>query len=138
MRGIRSHIDSLLDEHKDELANMRLALAHSLGRYQVISSFLLFLFTFIYHCLSCTVLYFSVIVMKIYLIFFWLFKVKFNPDKIDTMIIQGISLLDDLDKELNNYIMRLIWIILSYYFLFHRFKHCSIFFTTFKFNRFIS
>uniref|UniRef100_A0A0N4UAF1 Nop domain-containing protein n=1 Tax=Dracunculus medinensis TaxID=318479 RepID=A0A0N4UAF1_DRAME len=66
MRGIRSHIDSLLDEHKDELANMRLALAHSLGRYQV----------------------------------------KFNPDKIDTMIIQGISLLDDLDKELNNYIMR--------------------------------
>ena len=31
---------------------------------------------------------------------------KFSPDKIDTMIVQAVSLLDDLDKELNNYIMR--------------------------------
>ena len=35
------------------------------------------------------------------------YKLKFNPDKIDTMIIQAINLLDDLDKELNNYAMRL-------------------------------
>jgi len=34
------------------------------------------------------------------------FKVKFNPEKIDTMIVQAVSLLDDLDKELNNYAMR--------------------------------
>lgn len=33
-------------------------------------------------------------------------KLKFSPDKIDTMIIQAISLLDDLDKELNFYAMR--------------------------------
>lgn len=33
-------------------------------------------------------------------------KLKFSPDKIDTMIVQAIALLDDLDKELNNYAMR--------------------------------
>lgn len=35
------------------------------------------------------------------------FKLKFSPDKVDTMIIQAIGLMDDLDKELNNYAMRL-------------------------------
>jgi nucleolar protein 58 len=35
------------------------------------------------------------------------YKLKFSVDKVDTMIIQAISLLDDLDKELNNYMMRL-------------------------------
>ncbi|XP_056664224.1 nucleolar protein 58 isoform X1 [Monodelphis domestica] len=34
------------------------------------------------------------------------YKLKFSADKVDTMIVQAISLLDDLDKELNNYIMR--------------------------------
>ncbi|KAH6796449.1 hypothetical protein C2S51_037435 [Perilla frutescens var. frutescens] len=34
------------------------------------------------------------------------FKLKFSPEKVDTMIIQAISLLDDLDKELNTYAMR--------------------------------
>ncbi|CAD5121288.1 DgyrCDS9817 [Dimorphilus gyrociliatus] len=34
------------------------------------------------------------------------FKLKFSPDKVDIMIVQAISLLDDLDKELNNYMMR--------------------------------
>ncbi|KAG1676902.1 Nucleolar protein 58 [Nymphon striatum] len=34
------------------------------------------------------------------------YKLKFSPDKIDTMVIQAVCLLDDLDKELNNYIMR--------------------------------
>ncbi|CAL1681591.1 unnamed protein product [Lasius platythorax] len=34
------------------------------------------------------------------------YKLKFSPDKVDTMVIQGVCLLDDLDKELNNYIMR--------------------------------
>ena len=33
-------------------------------------------------------------------------KLKFSPDKIDTMIVQAIALLDDLDKELNVYAMR--------------------------------
>ena len=51
MRAIRSHVDSLLGEHKTELNAMNLALAHSLGRY----------------------------------------KVKFNPEKIDTMIVQVIN-----------------------------------------------
>ncbi|KAG9051002.1 Nucleolar protein 58 [Tulasnella sp. UAMH 9824] len=34
------------------------------------------------------------------------FKVKFSPDKVDTMIVQAIGLLDDLDKEINIYSMR--------------------------------
>ncbi|XP_023022866.2 nop5 ribonucleoprotein [Leptinotarsa decemlineata] len=34
------------------------------------------------------------------------YKLKFSPDKVDTMIVQAVSLLDDLDKEINNYIMR--------------------------------
>lgn len=33
-------------------------------------------------------------------------KLKFSPEKIDTMIVQAIALLDDLDKELNIYAMR--------------------------------
>src|ERR1700753_2328147 len=33
-------------------------------------------------------------------------KLRFSPDKVDTMIIQAISLLDDLDKDLNTYAMR--------------------------------
>lgn len=66
LRSLRASVDSLLGEHQSEIDAMRLALAHSLGRY----------------------------------------KVKFNPEKIDTMIVQAVSLLDDLDKELNNYIMR--------------------------------
>ncbi|XP_022143240.1 probable nucleolar protein 5-2 [Momordica charantia] len=34
------------------------------------------------------------------------YKLKFSADKVDTMIIQAIGLLDDLDKELNTYAMR--------------------------------
>jgi nucleolar protein 58 len=34
------------------------------------------------------------------------YKLKFSADKVDTMIIQAIALLDDLDKELNTYAMR--------------------------------
>lgn len=34
------------------------------------------------------------------------YKLKFSPDKVDTMIVQAIALLDDLDKELNTYTMR--------------------------------
>ncbi|OLL24016.1 Nucleolar protein 58 [Neolecta irregularis DAH-3] len=33
-------------------------------------------------------------------------KLKFSVDKVDTMIVQAIALLDDLDKELNIYAMR--------------------------------
>jgi nucleolar protein 58 len=35
------------------------------------------------------------------------YRLKFSAEKVDVMIIQAISLLDDLDKELNNYSMRL-------------------------------
>ncbi|XP_021283545.1 probable nucleolar protein 5-1 [Herrania umbratica] len=35
------------------------------------------------------------------------FKLKFSADKVDTMIVQAIGLLDDLDKELNTYAMRI-------------------------------
>ncbi|OAX40137.1 Nop domain-containing protein [Rhizopogon vinicolor AM-OR11-026] len=34
------------------------------------------------------------------------FKLKFSPNKVDTMIVQAIALLDDLDKEINIYAMR--------------------------------
>lgn len=34
------------------------------------------------------------------------YKLKFSPDKVDTMIVQAIALLDDLDKEINIYAMR--------------------------------
>merc|ERR1712137_20881 len=34
------------------------------------------------------------------------YKIKFSPDKVGTMIVQAIGLLDDLDKELNTYAMR--------------------------------
>jgi nucleolar protein 58 len=35
------------------------------------------------------------------------YKLKFSTEKVDTMIIQAISLLEDLDKEINNFMMRL-------------------------------
>jgi nucleolar protein 58 len=35
------------------------------------------------------------------------YKLKFSTEKVDIMIIQAVSLLDDLDKEINNYMMRL-------------------------------
>ena len=34
------------------------------------------------------------------------YKLRFSPDKVDTMVVQAIALLDDLDKELNTYAMR--------------------------------
>ncbi|KAG8822399.1 Nucleolar protein 58 [Serendipita sp. 411] len=34
------------------------------------------------------------------------YKLKFSPDKVDVMVVQAISLLDDLDKEINIYSMR--------------------------------
>ena len=34
------------------------------------------------------------------------YKLKFSPDKVDTMIVQAVGLLDDLDKEINTYAMR--------------------------------
>ena len=35
------------------------------------------------------------------------YTLSFTTDTVDTMIIQAVSLLEDLDKELNNYAMRL-------------------------------
>ncbi|KAH9246223.1 hypothetical protein BASA81_016257 [Batrachochytrium salamandrivorans] len=34
------------------------------------------------------------------------YKLRFSPDKVDTMIVQAIGLLDELDKEINTYAMR--------------------------------
>ncbi len=34
------------------------------------------------------------------------YKLKFSADKVDIMIVQAIGLLDDLDKEINTYAMR--------------------------------
>ena len=34
------------------------------------------------------------------------YKLKFSPEKVDTMVVQAIGLLDELDKELNTYAMR--------------------------------
>lgn len=34
------------------------------------------------------------------------YKFKFSPDKIDKMVIEAVATLDELDKELNNYVMR--------------------------------
>eukprot|EP00210_Caulerpa_lentillifera_P009358 g8922.t1 len=34
------------------------------------------------------------------------YKLKFSPDKVDVMIIQAIALLEDMDKEINVYAMR--------------------------------
>ncbi|CCI10534.1 unnamed protein product [Albugo candida] len=67
MRGIRTHMNSLIAGLEDEdLKSMTLGLSHSLSRY----------------------------------------KLKFSADKVDTMIIQAIGLLDELDKEINTYSMR--------------------------------
>lgn len=30
------------------------------------------------------------------------YKIKFSPDKVDTMIVQAVALLDDIDKEVRN------------------------------------
>lgn len=35
------------------------------------------------------------------------YKLRFSAEKVDTMIIQAVSLLDDLNSEVNNYMMRL-------------------------------
>jgi len=34
------------------------------------------------------------------------YKLKFTPDKVDVMIVQAVGLLEDLDKEINTYSMR--------------------------------
>ena len=57
-------------------------------------SLLLWSVQFMFICISC----FSCSLSR--------YKLKFSPDKVDTMIVQAVGLLDDLDKELNNYIMR--------------------------------
>jgi len=35
------------------------------------------------------------------------YKLKFSADKVDTMVIQAVGLLDELDKEINTYAMRI-------------------------------
>ena len=84
-RGIREQLASLLDglDPKD-LATMSLGLSHSLSRWEQNNA------------KSMTVL--TYVLSR--------FKLKFSPDKVDTMVIQAIALLDDLDKEINIYSMR--------------------------------
>lgn len=82
-RGIRSQLSSLLDGlDPTDLSTMSLGLSHSLSRY-------------VY-----------ALPMDSYTEDFIRFKLKFSPDKVDTMVIQAIALLDDLDKEINIYSMR--------------------------------
>jgi nucleolar protein 58 len=38
---------------------------------------------------------------------YYRYKLKFSSEKVDVMVIQAVGLLDDLDKEINNYAMRL-------------------------------
>lgn len=84
-RGIRSQITALLQglDPKD-LATMSLGLSHSLSRYAGIIAFPV-----------------NALFLKQRR-----FKLKFSPDKVDTMVVQAIALLDDLDKEINTYAMR--------------------------------
>ena len=85
-RGIREQLASLLDglDPKD-LAAMNLGLSHSLSRWGQSS------------VEPVTILTTPALSR---------FKLKFSPDKVDTMVIQAIALLDDLDKEINIYSMR--------------------------------
>jgi nucleolar protein 58 len=87
-RGIRLQLAALLDglDPKD-LATMSLGLSHSLSRYGAVSRILALM------CLIPCINYLR-------------FKLKFSPDKVDTMVVQAIHLLDDLDKEINVYSMR--------------------------------
>jgi hypothetical protein len=50
------------------------------------------------------------------------YKLKFSPDKIDTMVVQAIGLLDELDKELNTYSMR----VREWYVSAHGFAPCNL------------
>jgi hypothetical protein len=83
-RGIRSQLTALLNglDPKD-LATMSLGLSHSLSR-----------------CVPYQTQVWSGRLNSVR------FKLKFSPDKVDTMIVQAIALLDDLDKEINIYSMR--------------------------------
>ena len=104
MRVIRSQADSLLQIDEKELAAMRVGLAHRYATRLVSARYL------------NTPRFFVSSLSR--------YKLKFSPDKVDTMIVQAIctfvpssfdchgepppalALLDDLDKETNNYIMR--------------------------------
>ena len=46
------------------------------------------------------------LIMMSCLTFILRYKLKFSADKVDIMIVQAIGLLDDLDKEINIYAMR--------------------------------
>jgi nucleolar protein 58 len=84
-RGIRSQLAALLDglDPKD-LATMSLGLSHSLSRC-------------VGYCVGR---------QRLALTRANSFKLKFSADKVDTMVVQAIALLDDLDKEINIYAMR--------------------------------
>uniref|UniRef100_A0A8C2IJQ2 Nucleolar protein 58 n=1 Tax=Cyprinus carpio TaxID=7962 RepID=A0A8C2IJQ2_CYPCA len=94
MRGIRNQMEGLITGlPAREISAMSLGLAHRLVYSQKSTNFFFF---FLYNHSS----------LPLRLSDLSRYKLKFSPDKVDTMIVQAISLLDDLDKELNNYIMR--------------------------------
>jgi nucleolar protein 58 len=85
-RGIRTQLSALLnDVDPKDIGTMELGLSHSLSRY-VPSHGTRDPGTHANWSLR--------------------YKLKFSPDKVDTMIVQAIALLDDLDKEINIYAMR--------------------------------
>jgi nucleolar protein 58 len=45
------------------------------------------------------------------------FKLKFSPEKIDVMIVQAVGLLEDIDKEINTYSMRVRFFINDFVFI---------------------
>ena len=85
-RGIREQLTSLLNglDPKD-LATMSLGLSHSLSRWEL-------------NNFQANERLNHPVLPR--------YKLKFSPDKVDTMVIQAIALLDDLDKEINIYSMR--------------------------------
>lgn len=42
-------------------------------------------------------------------------KVKFNVNRVDNMIIQSIALLDQLDKDINTFAMRIRYAVFFFY-----------------------
>lgn len=81
-RGIRSHMDELLtgdnDDNNNDTSSSSSGVSASTIRAMQLG---------LSHSLSR-------------------YKLKFSSDKVDTMIIQAVGLLDELDKEINTYAMR--------------------------------
>ena len=92
-RGIRRHLDKLIQQFKEgDLAKAQLGLGHSFSRAKVRL-----------RPLPLAPSYSAALTTPRVLL---LVQVKFNVNRSDNMIIQSISLLDQLDKDLNTFAMR--------------------------------